>query len=116
MASCCASGPGKSMQKFSACKNLSSLIHRLFSTNSACMMAIWPVGPPKLTNPSLSQKRSASTKVGFCTDTPEVLLVCSSFVFSVATLRFGFSRRQDGIMPSLGLFESICPRRLRCVR
>jgi hypothetical protein len=28
------------------------------------MMAIWPVGPPKLMKPSFSQKRKASAKVG----------------------------------------------------
>src|SRR5437867_8479042 len=28
------------------------------------MMAIWPVGPPKLMKPSLTQKRKASVKVG----------------------------------------------------
>jgi hypothetical protein len=27
-------------------------------------MAIWPVGPPKLMNPSFSQNRNASRKVG----------------------------------------------------
>ncbi len=30
-------------------------------------MAIWPVGPPKLINPSFNQNRSASRKVG-CRD------------------------------------------------
>ena len=30
------------------------------------MMAICPVGPPKLMKPSLTQKRKASAKVGWC--------------------------------------------------
>jgi hypothetical protein len=28
------------------------------------MMAIWPAGPPKLMNPSFSQKRNASASLG----------------------------------------------------
>src|SRR5688500_3219211 len=52
------------MQKFSACRKRLSLIHFRFSTSSLCMMAICPVGPPKLMKPSLSQKRKASANVG----------------------------------------------------
>ena len=29
------------------------------------MIAIWPLGPPKLMNPSFSQKRNASRKLGW---------------------------------------------------
>src|SRR5690606_18825306 len=39
-----------------------SLSQRRRSTSSSCMMAICPAGPPKLMNPSLSQKRSACQK------------------------------------------------------
>jgi len=39
-----------------------SLIHLRRSTNSACMIAICPAGPPKLMKPSLSQKKKASWK------------------------------------------------------
>src|SRR5882672_6772330 len=52
------------MQKLSACRNRASLIHLRLSTSSVCMIAIWPVGPPKLMKPSLSQKRRASRKPG----------------------------------------------------
>src|SRR5215212_6399708 len=55
------------MQKFSACKNRAWLIQRRRSTSSVCMMAIWPAGPPKEMNPSLSQNRKASAKLGGCT-------------------------------------------------
>ncbi len=55
VASCCASGPGRSMQKFNAWRKWSSAIHFFFSTRSLCIIAIWPVGPPKLMNPSFSQ-------------------------------------------------------------
>jgi hypothetical protein len=50
------------MQKFRACRNRLLLIQRRRSTSSSCMMAIWPVGPPKLMNPSFTQKRAASRK------------------------------------------------------
>jgi hypothetical protein len=52
------------MQKFNACKKRDWLIHFLFSTSSVCMIAIWPVGPPKLINPSFNQNRNASPKRG----------------------------------------------------
>ena len=52
------------MQKFSACKNRSSLTQRRFSTSSVCMIAICPAGPPKLMTPSLNQNRAASARVG----------------------------------------------------
>src|SRR5467141_2132888 len=64
MASCCASGPGSNMQKFKACRNRELSIQRFFSTNSACIMAIWPLGPPKEMNPSFSQNRNASANDG----------------------------------------------------
>src|SRR5437773_2653809 len=74
MASWIASGPGRSMQKFSACKKRAWLIHRFFSTSSVCMIAIWPAGPPNEINPSLSQKRKASAKeeLGFLFESPSV--------------------------------------------
>src|SRR5258708_20776357 len=50
------------MQKLSACRKRFSEIQRRRSTSSWCMIAIWPVGPPKLMKPSFSQKRSASEK------------------------------------------------------
>ena len=43
-----------------------SLIHFFFSPSSACMIAICPVGPPKLLNPSFSQNRKASPKLRCC--------------------------------------------------
>src|SRR4029077_11034631 len=64
MASCCASGPGSNMQKFSACRNLALSIQRFFSTNSACIIAIWPLGPPNEMNPSFNQNRNASPNDG----------------------------------------------------
>src|SRR5258706_364428 len=54
------------MQKLSACRKRFSEIQRRFSTSSWCMIAICPVGPPKLMKPSLSQKRNASrSETGF---------------------------------------------------
>src|SRR5512141_2593514 len=53
------------MQKFNAWRKWSSAIHFFFSTNSWCMMAICPVGPPKLMNPSFSQNLKASRKEGW---------------------------------------------------
>src|SRR5256884_6129867 len=64
MASWIASGPGRSMQKFSACKKRAWLIQRRRSTNSVCMIAICPVGPPKEMKPSFSQNRNASANEG----------------------------------------------------
>ena len=40
VASCCASGPGSTMQYFSACKKRFSEIQRRRSTSSWCIMAI----------------------------------------------------------------------------
>ena len=51
------------MQKLRARRNCSSGIQRLRSTISRCMMAICPAGPPKLMNPSFTQKRRASRKL-----------------------------------------------------
>src|SRR6266849_5224093 len=59
-----ASGPGNSMQKFSACRKRDWLIHFFFSTSSVCMIAICPVGPPNEMNPSFNQNRSASANDG----------------------------------------------------
>src|SRR6266480_4540548 len=58
------------MQKFNACKKRDWLIHFFFSTSSDCIIAICPVGPPKEMNPSLSQNRNASPKLGCLTETP----------------------------------------------
>src|SRR5215208_6295196 len=60
VATCCASGPGSSIQKFSVRKNCPSETQCFVSTNSLCMIAIWPAGPPKLINPSLTQNQKAS--------------------------------------------------------
>src|SRR5215210_8914296 len=60
VATCCASGPGSSMQKFSVRRNCPSETQFFLSTNSLCMIAIWPAGPPKLINPSLTQNQKAS--------------------------------------------------------
>jgi hypothetical protein len=38
---------GQQHAKLSACRNRDWLIHLFFSTSSVCMIAIWPVGPPK---------------------------------------------------------------------
>src|SRR5581483_3845219 len=51
----------------SAWRKRASLIQRRRSTSSRCMMAICPVGPPKLMNPSFSQKRNASPNEGAST-------------------------------------------------
>src|SRR5919199_4421992 len=59
MASSVASGPGKSIEKFSARRNSGSGTQRFSSTSSRCMIAIWPAGPPKLMKPSFTQKRKA---------------------------------------------------------
>src|SRR4051812_4850992 len=50
------------MQKFSVLRYWFSEIQRFFSTNSRCMIAICPAGPPKLMNPSFTQNRNASPK------------------------------------------------------
>jgi len=50
------------MQKFNVLKYWPSETHRFLSTNSLCMMAIWPAGPPKLMNPSFTQNQKASQK------------------------------------------------------
>src|SRR3990172_2571431 len=50
------------MQKPRACRNLPSSIQPRRSTSSWCISAIWPLGPPKLMNPSRIQKRAASRK------------------------------------------------------
>jgi hypothetical protein len=42
-------------------KACASLIQFLFSTNSACMIAIYPVGPPKLSEAELTQWTTAGT-------------------------------------------------------
>src|SRR6478736_473107 len=52
------------MQKLSACRNRRSEIQRRRSTSSSCMIAICPAGPPKLMQPSFSQKRKASDSEG----------------------------------------------------
>src|SRR5881394_1952179 len=51
------------MQKLSACRKRLSEIQRRRSTSSWCMIAICPVGPPKLMKPSFSQKRNACAKL-----------------------------------------------------
>src|SRR5438132_11789795 len=93
MASCCASGPGSSMQKLSACRNRDWLIHLFFSTSSVCIIAIWPVGPPKEMNPSLSQKRNASRNVGsrVCRDVSAV--VCCDEIAFIAVAKTRRARR-----------------------
>src|SRR5207237_6092293 len=55
------------MQKFSAWRKCVSPTHFFFSTSSVCIIAIWPVGPPKEMKPSFSQKRKASAKDGRAT-------------------------------------------------
>src|SRR5438045_9767102 len=60
VASFCASGPGSSTQKLSACRKRCSSIHFFSSTSTRCMIAICPAGPPKLMKPSFSQKASAA--------------------------------------------------------
>src|SRR3954453_8470583 len=52
------------MQKFSACRNRGSSIHFFSSTITRCIMAIWPAGPPKLTQPILSQSQKNSANDG----------------------------------------------------
>ena len=47
------------MQKFRARRNWPSETHRFSSTSSRCIIEIWPAGPPKLMNPSLTQNRNA---------------------------------------------------------
>src|SRR5918992_65072 len=60
VATCWASGPGRSMQKLSVRRYCCSETQRLFSTSSRCMIAICPAGPPKLMNPSFTQNQNAS--------------------------------------------------------
>src|SRR3712207_5132839 len=60
VATCWASGPGSSMQKFSVLRYCPSETHRFSSTSSRCMIAIWPAGPPKFMNPSFTQNQKAS--------------------------------------------------------
>src|SRR5215831_11391469 len=63
MASCWASGPGSSMQKFSACRNRRSPIQRFSSTRMRCITAICPAGPPKLSAATRAQTRKAAAKL-----------------------------------------------------
>jgi hypothetical protein len=51
------------MQKFNVLRYWPSETQRFLSTNSLCMIAIWPAGPPKLMNPSLTQNQNASQKL-----------------------------------------------------
>src|SRR5918998_762497 len=81
VATCWASGPGRSMQKLSVRRYCCSETQRLFSTNSRCMIAIWPAGPPKLMNPSLTQNRNAS---------PNPTLFCSASLVDVAFTSLAF--------------------------
>ncbi|MDR6206903.1 hypothetical protein QF025_005623 [Paraburkholderia graminis] len=96
VASCCASGPGSTMQKFSACRKRFSEIQRFRSTSSSCMSAIWPAGPPKLMKPSRSQYKNAVEK-GTCATSsfievdllfslPELLLVFFQFHVAADTV------------------------------
>ena len=48
------------MQKLSVLKYWLSETQRFRSTNSRCMMAICPAGPPKFMNPSFTQNQNAS--------------------------------------------------------
>jgi hypothetical protein len=64
VASCWASGPGSSMQKLRAWAKRSSSIQARRSTTSRCSRAIWPAGPPKPRQPTLSQTQNASRKLG----------------------------------------------------
>src|SRR5260370_25405786 len=100
------------MQKFRACRNRDLSIQRFFSTNSACIMAIWPVGTPKETKPSLSQKRKASRKVGFVWCPLSATASCAEALFiAFAKMRRGrrstqnldaeFLRQADPPLPSL---------------
>src|SRR5437773_10776096 len=73
------------MQKFNACKKRDWLIHRLFSTNSVCMIAICPAGPPNEMKPSFNQNRNASPKLG----APRVLLVVAFVIIAVEEIRRG---------------------------
>src|SRR5262249_39368262 len=60
----CASGPGSSMQKLSACRKRGSSIHFFSSIMTRCIIAICPAGPPKLMQPIFSQTRKNSPKLG----------------------------------------------------
>src|SRR2546422_1492312 len=61
MASCSASGPGRTWQKFSARTNSSSSIHFCRSTTCRCIRPIWPTGPPKASQPSLRKRSEEHT-------------------------------------------------------
>src|SRR3954471_5442071 len=50
------------MQKFSACRNRASPIHRFSSTRMRCITAICPAGPPKLSRAIRSHTANASAK------------------------------------------------------
>src|SRR5438128_866798 len=65
MASCSASGPGRTWQKFSARTNSSSSSHFCRSTTCRCISPIWPTGPPKASQPSLRKYQKSSLIVGF---------------------------------------------------
>src|SRR4029078_10330686 len=54
------------MQKFKAWRNRPLETQRRRCTISSCMIAICPAGPPKLMNPSFTQKRAASRNVTPC--------------------------------------------------
>src|SRR5918997_3275942 len=81
VATCWASGPGRSMQKLSVRKYCCSETQRLFSTSSRCMIAIWPAGPPKLMNPSFTQNQNASQKPTGLVSTSAPALYSAIFTF-----------------------------------
>jgi len=64
VASCWASGPGNKWQKFKAWRYCSSSIHLRSSTNSRCISAICPAGPPKLRQPIRVKTRTSSENSG----------------------------------------------------
>src|SRR5476649_1626886 len=97
------------MQKFSACRNRGSSIHFFSSTAMRCIMAIWPAGPPKLTQPILSQVLKNSPKVGWISPA----LRCAGEALS-CTIVIAISRRLDG--PVMALFgREAQPREQRIV-
>src|SRR4029079_17204169 len=62
MASCCASGPGSSMQKLRAWRKRCSLPQRFSSTRMRCITAICPAGPPNDSAATRAHTRRAAEK------------------------------------------------------
>src|SRR5579884_2416480 len=89
MASCVASGPGSTWQKFKTRTNSSSEIHFRLSTICRCIRPIWPTGPPKASQPSLRKYQKISCMETFCAASSEGPLSADFLEFIPFEVIFG---------------------------